>query len=70
MLPTQPRSKPLWPDDIDPPFMDFSQNSIVVMALSTSQTWKVKNAVDNRPKNPIKVSPNKRKNMVKKGALL
>mmetsp|Transcript_6781 Transcript_6781/g.21009 ORF Transcript_6781/g.21009 Transcript_6781/m.21009 type:complete len:136 (-) Transcript_6781:653-1060(-) len=47
----------------------FSQNSIVVIAMNMSQTWKHQNDVTSTDMNSAKVSPKKRKNIGRKSIL-
>eukprot|EP00972_Heterocapsa_arctica_P104141 15347912-Heterocapsa_arctica.AAC.2 len=69
-LPPKPRSyaEPFQPLLFD--FIDLSQNSMVVIPLSISQTWKLKKQVTRIPRKAASVSPKRRKNIVMKDVSL
>lgn len=48
-------------------FMDFSQNSMVVIDFIVNQMWKQKKSVDKSAKKVARVSPNSNINILPKG---
>lgn len=68
MFPMGPRS---YADTLYPAFfIDFSQNSIVVIPFIINQIWKPRNTVTSIPRNAARVSPKRTKNIVMKGVVV